>query len=143
MATTIKIVGAYLLHKGRVLIIKHRKHKVWLPIGGHVKCDEGILVALKREVREETGLRNVVYFSKPFCVTTTASDEVIYDFVGRIKNAKGLKLQKKEVMKHVWLTNDEALRNKEFTPSLKKKIKTAFSVYKKYTMKYLKHNKQH
>ena len=40
----------------RMLLIWHKRHKEWLPPGGHIKQDETPNDAVVREVREETGL---------------------------------------------------------------------------------------
>lgn len=42
--------------QGKVLMIKHRKLKVWLPPGGHIDANELPHEACKREVFEETGV---------------------------------------------------------------------------------------
>jgi 8-oxo-dGTP diphosphatase len=54
-------VGALIVRRGRVLLLRRAPHDSFpglfeLPSGG-VEADEGILEALTREVREETGLR--------------------------------------------------------------------------------------
>lgn len=45
----------YVVHDGKVLLVKHRKFNKWLPPGGHVDRDETPVEAAKREVFEETG----------------------------------------------------------------------------------------
>jgi 8-oxo-dGTP diphosphatase len=50
------IVNVYIIHNNKVLLIKHKKLKVWLPIGGHIELDENPEEALYREVEEECGL---------------------------------------------------------------------------------------
>ncbi|MCL2187319.1 MAG: NUDIX domain-containing protein [Defluviitaleaceae bacterium] len=42
---------------GRVLMIKHKKLKVWLPPGGHIDENELPNHAVAREILEETGVR--------------------------------------------------------------------------------------
>jgi 8-oxo-dGTP pyrophosphatase MutT (NUDIX family) len=53
--------AAFIVHpdKARVLLVKHKKLGMWLPVGGHIELDEADKSpddALIREVREETGL---------------------------------------------------------------------------------------
>jgi 8-oxo-dGTP pyrophosphatase MutT (NUDIX family) len=50
------VATAYVVHAGRLLLIKHRKLGKWLPIGGHLEENESPDEAVLREVREETGL---------------------------------------------------------------------------------------
>ncbi len=50
------VVNAYIVHNGRVLLVDHREHGMWLQPGGHVELDEDTDQALWREIEEETGL---------------------------------------------------------------------------------------
>jgi 8-oxo-dGTP diphosphatase len=51
-------VSAILRWQGRVLLIRHTKPsgEVWLLPGGGVRIGESLIAALRRELREETGL---------------------------------------------------------------------------------------
>lgn len=48
----------YVVHQGtqRVLMVRHKKLQKWLPPGGHIELDEDTDQALRRELKEETGL---------------------------------------------------------------------------------------
>ncbi len=46
----------FLVRDGKVLLVNHRKLKMWLPIGGHVEPGEDPAQTLHREAREEAGL---------------------------------------------------------------------------------------
>ena len=46
----------YIIDHDQVLLIYHRKHKKWLPPGGHLGKDELPSEAAIREAKEETGL---------------------------------------------------------------------------------------
>jgi 8-oxo-dGTP pyrophosphatase MutT (NUDIX family) len=48
--------SAFVVHRGRVLLLLHRDKGLWLPPGGHVRPDESPLETVVREVREECGL---------------------------------------------------------------------------------------
>ena len=50
------VVAAYIVKKGKVLLIDHKKLGKWLPVGGHIGDNEAPDDAVKREVREEVGL---------------------------------------------------------------------------------------
>lgn len=47
----------YILDRGKVLLIYHRKLQKWLPPGGHIDPDETPPEAALRETFEETGLK--------------------------------------------------------------------------------------
>lgn len=49
-------VAVYARRGDRVLVIRHRRLKTWLPIGGELESGETPLEAAKRELREETGM---------------------------------------------------------------------------------------
>lgn len=46
----------YIIKDQRVLLIYHRKHRKWLPPGGHLEPNETPAEGARREVLEETGL---------------------------------------------------------------------------------------
>lgn len=48
--------SAIIIAEGKVLLVWHRKFKVWLYPGGHLEENESPDEAVVREVREETGL---------------------------------------------------------------------------------------
>jgi len=59
-------IVAYVVYKRKVLFIFHKELQKWLPLGGHVELDEDPDEALLREVKEESGIKNVkVLASKP------------------------------------------------------------------------------
>ncbi len=50
------VIGAFLFHNSKVLLIHHKKLNLWLPPGGHIEKDETPDDAVKRELKEELGL---------------------------------------------------------------------------------------
>ena len=59
------VVSVFIVHRGRVLLIDHKKYDEWLPIGGHIELDEDPELALFREIREECGLKVRILTGKP------------------------------------------------------------------------------
>jgi 8-oxo-dGTP pyrophosphatase MutT (NUDIX family) len=57
----------------RVLLIDHKKLKVWMPPGGHVEVDENPFDGAIREVFEETGLDIRAHIETPTKVTSTVT----------------------------------------------------------------------
>lgn len=53
------------VHRGRVLLHRHKKLGMWLPVGGHIDRDELPHEAALREVTEETGLTVELYNPDP------------------------------------------------------------------------------
>lgn len=49
-------VEVFIVHKNKVLLRMHDKHKIWLSVGGHIELDEDPVQAAFREVKEEVGL---------------------------------------------------------------------------------------
>lgn len=49
-------VDVFIVYDNKVLLIFHKKHNMWLQIGGHIELNEDPNEALSREVREECGL---------------------------------------------------------------------------------------
>ena len=50
------VASGYIVKDDRILLVNHKKHGMWLPVGGHMEGDETPDQTVKREVKEETGL---------------------------------------------------------------------------------------
>ncbi|MCX6780524.1 MAG: NUDIX domain-containing protein, partial [Candidatus Magasanikbacteria bacterium] len=59
-------VTCFILHPSepKVLLIHHKAHNSWLPVGGHIELDEDPDQALLREVEEECGLGIEIFSEK-------------------------------------------------------------------------------
>lgn len=59
------VVSVFIVHAGKVLLVRHRRYNEWLPIGGHIEMDEDPGETLRREIAEECGLRVRVLAETP------------------------------------------------------------------------------
>ena len=59
------VVSAFIVCRGRVLLVHHKRYGEWLPIGGHIEMHEDPEQALYREIREECGLKVKILAHKP------------------------------------------------------------------------------
>lgn len=58
-------VHVFIVYDNKVLLINHKKMKMWLGIGGHIELDEDPDQALFREVKEECGIDIELLSNKP------------------------------------------------------------------------------
>lgn|SRR3989344_1077416 len=49
-------VNAFLVYNNTILMVSHKELGIWLPVGGHIELDEDPEEALRREVKEESGI---------------------------------------------------------------------------------------
>ena len=52
-------VAVFCRNAGEVLLVRHKRLDLWLPVGGEVEAGETPLEAARRELREETDLEGV------------------------------------------------------------------------------------
>ena len=64
----------YVVYDRKVLLHKHKKHGIWIGVGGHIDEDELPEEAAVREVKEETGLDIVLYWQDD--LKKLAKDEI-------------------------------------------------------------------
>ena len=116
-------VGAYIIHEGKLLLLKHRKLGLWLPPGGHIDPDETPDEATLREVKEETSLdvELMEYAPVPFgghmerhcalpfyCNVHSVGDHLHYCmfFLCRMKGGD-LKIHERESLASRWVGEEE------------------------------------
>lgn len=58
------VATGFIVSSGKVLLVRHRKLGLWLPVGGHIEAGETPEEALRREIMEEVGLE-VEVLSRP------------------------------------------------------------------------------
>ncbi|HVZ71207.1 MAG TPA: NUDIX domain-containing protein [Polyangia bacterium] len=49
-------VAIFCRHEGEILLVRHKRLALWLPVGGEIEPGETPLEAARRELKEETGL---------------------------------------------------------------------------------------
>lgn len=64
----------------KVLLHKHKKHNLWIGIGGHVEEWENPEEALIREVKEETNLE-IEFFKKKLLKTQNVEELILPDVI--------------------------------------------------------------
>jgi len=128
-------VGALIFNPaGKILLIKSHKwrNKYVIP-GGHIELGEKIEEALKREVKEETGLD--IYDIKFICFQEFIFDEAFWkkrhfiflDFACKTDSTE-VKLNS-EGQEFVWVTLDEALKL-DIEPYTRKTIEEYLKLHK-------------
>lgn len=69
-------------NNNEILLVKHRHHGVWTVPGGQVEVGENLIDALKREIKEETGINADV--NKLICVSSNTCTYQGYNGYGTI-----------------------------------------------------------
>jgi 8-oxo-dGTP diphosphatase len=98
-------VKAIIRHDNRVLILGNEDLKFWDLPGGHVKDGETLEVALRREVREETGLEVIKYTQIATKVLELGNETKPVCFY--LVEAEGDVKLSKEHQAYKWVTYDE------------------------------------
>lgn len=65
---------AWALHDGKVLLVKHKKLRIWLAPGGHVEENELPHKAAEREFLEETGIQARAISAQPLTIQSQNSE---------------------------------------------------------------------
>lgn len=78
--TNADVVVGFIFKDNKLLLIKHKRKNMWLPVGGHVEKGETNRQALFREIKEEVNLE-VEIAEEPFFILKEANNEVTAHFI--------------------------------------------------------------
>lgn len=131
------VVGGFLIHNNKILLVHHKGSNLWLPVGGHIEKNETPDDAMKREFKEELGVEvellnrkdippggNIVrQLTVPFYVNVHRikgikdvddHDHCCFFYLCKPKNLDNLKMNKSEVNDYAWFSIEEL--NQEHVP---------------------------
>lgn len=125
------VIGAFLIHNNKVLLIHHKKLDLWLPPGGHIEKNETPDEAVEREFREELGLEveilnrndvpmggNIVkQLAIPFYVNVHRvgdHDHCCFFYLCSLKKPEKIMINKSELKDFDWFSHEEL--NQEHVP---------------------------
>ena len=126
----------YIFHKGRCLLVKHRKTGRYMSCGGHIEDGELVEEALKREIREELNLDIDIVHNRRFssldfelcspylvCSKILSEDEriQIFEYVCLADDIKDMRIDFKELDGYRLFSREE-IRTSENIPDTVKEI---------------------
>ena len=138
---------AYLFHKGKVLVVKHLKSGLWLPVGGHQEDGETVDETLSREIKEEVNLKakfvmsplvsqdSLESWNEPIPILTHVRQSpdgkkiTVFEYVGVVEDISTFDMNFEELGGFKWLTRESAQMDNEVHEVIKRKIEVAFDTY--------------
>jgi 8-oxo-dGTP diphosphatase len=85
-------VAVFCRHGGEILLVRHKRLDLWLPIGGEIEPGETPLEAARRELREETGLEGIFPPSLPSAFGVDGTPPGLIGYEEHPAGSKGLHL---------------------------------------------------
>lgn len=133
--------SAFIVFDGKVLLHKHKKFAIWLPVGGHIELGESPEEAVVREIKEECGLEVDLYnpdkyidmgdailtIRPSFIITKPGKRKYDCIYFAQAKNPD-LKPQKNESDEFGWFGAEE-VDELDTNPNVKVLCKEALKIY--------------
>lgn len=102
----VKVASVAAIHKGKLLLGRRRDTRKWNCPGGHMEARETPLVAAKRELYEETGLKGTKW--RHLGHVKTKGGVVVYSFVCRVNGSLTAKNDPdREIVEFKWVSPKE------------------------------------
>lgn len=98
-----KVAVGFIVKDKKVLLIKHKRKNMWLPVGGHVELGESFEEALKREIKEEVNIK--IEIKSVFSILEE-DNELTYQYLCLFKGGE-IKINKKEILEYKWFSESE------------------------------------
>lgn len=135
------VVAAFIIERNKVLLVHHKKLGKWLPPGGHIEKNEIPEDAVKREIKEETGIdiefllqqkykTGVMKNAMPLHVNLhSVGDHLHYCFYYLCRPVNEAILNpNSEINECKWFSRDE-INDPVLLPDIREIAKLAFQVY--------------
>ena len=136
------VVCGYIFWGNKVLLIHHNKTGLWLGIGGHIEENETPDAALKREAKEEVGIKIEILnqgklpvegnvkenLATPFYVNLHSVGghyHSCFYYVCRAINPEQIKIKRDEISGFGWFSKEEL---KDVPPDVKTQILEAYKI---------------
>ncbi|MFW5484535.1 MAG: NUDIX hydrolase [Spirochaetaceae bacterium JB067] len=141
-------VGAFIFCNDELLLIYHRKLRLWLPPGGHIEKDETPDDAVLREIQEETALNVkllnvpqlpaygavVKHLATPFYVNVHNvgdHDHVGFYYIASAEDKDQVTINEDELTSFKWFTLEELEKDERVTKEVRSLSRKAFTEFSK------------
>jgi len=105
----IKVVVGFVFKNEKLVLIKHKRKNMWLPVGGHVEEGETDKEALLREIKEELNIE-VEVLQKPFFILEEPNETTSH-FICLYKSGE-VEINSDEIIDYKFFTKKEIIKSK-------------------------------